>query len=150
MKEWPRLSESLTHERSPVVCQACGEVEQPLAAWQEHDANDKPEPIAVVLCAACSGKLIEPHPRLYRRLERNEPFPGTMTICLDCPARDGVRCKSPLSLANGGPGLPFPMPDSTAFVDGVRGGRRFGRVMRMWSKEVATCKGKTDGKGSEK
>lgn len=143
-KPWPRLSADLTHERSPIVCQACGEVRRPdrLQRWQEHDEADKPEAIIVVLCSGCAGRLIDPHPRLYRQLERNEPFPGAMKICLDCKLRDGTRCTSPRTLANGGPGLPFPGPDGHAFVDGVRGGRRTGWTVRIWSKETATCKGK--------
>jgi hypothetical protein len=47
-------------------------------AWVEHDGDDQPEPIVVMLCTDCSDRLIEPYPRLYRRLARNEPCAGIM------------------------------------------------------------------------
>lgn len=76
-------------------------------AWQEHDEDDQPEPIVVMLCTDCSERLIGPHPRLYRRLARNEPCAGIMDLCLECAFRAGVRCTSPEARINGGPGLEF-------------------------------------------
>ncbi len=73
--------------------------------WQEHDGRDEPEPIAVMLCTACSARLIEPHPRMYNRITRRAPFPGIMDLCIDCRSRTGVTCTHPDRLANGGPGL---------------------------------------------
>ena len=58
--------------------------------WQEHDGRDEPEPIAVMLCTACSARLIEPHPRMYNRIARRAPFPGIMDLCIDCRSRTGV------------------------------------------------------------
>ena len=73
--------------------------------WQEHDGRDEPEPIAVMLCTACSNRLIDPHPRVYVRISRRAPFPGIMDLCIDCRYRAGVTCTHPDRLANGGPGL---------------------------------------------
>lgn len=143
-KEWPRLSETLTGPRSPIQCQGCGATStRKLARWQEHDQADQREPIIVVLCEPCSSKLIEPHPRLYRHLDWNEPFPGAMLICWDCTQREGVTCTSPLLLRNGGPGLPLPAPDTVCFIDGVRNGRRFGERRQAWSKPTEECVGRT-------
>lgn len=138
--EWPRLSETLTGPKSPIHCQSCGLVStRDLSRWQEHDQADQREPIVVVLCERCSTKLIEPHQRLYRRLPRNEPFPGSMRLCIDCGRREGVTCMSDLLRRNGGPGLPMPAPDATAFVDGVRNGRRYGARTQVWSRETTQC-----------
>jgi len=83
---------------------------RPLRAWQEHDDEDRPETIAVVLCRACSSRLINPHPRLYQELALNQPFAGVMDLCVSCRFRDGVRCAHPDLKANGGPGLVIPSP----------------------------------------
>jgi hypothetical protein len=56
-------------------CASCRETTR-LSRWMEHDFRDQPEPRCVVLCWLCSNKLIEPHPRLYKKLADNEPFPG--------------------------------------------------------------------------
>jgi len=90
--------------------------ERGVHVWQERDDADQPEPIAVLLCPPCSARLIEPHPRLYYGLPFNEPFAGTMGLCVPCRFRDGVRCTHPDLRANGGPGLiiqadtPIPAP----------------------------------------
>ncbi len=73
--------------------------------WQEHDGRDEPESIAVMLCTACSERLIDLHPRVYVRISRRAPFPGIMDLCIDCRHRAGVTCIHPDRLANGGPGL---------------------------------------------
>lgn len=145
-RNWPRLSHSLPHRRHPNVCQSCGRTEPPLRRWREHDENDQPEPIVVVLCDPCAKCLIEPHPRLYGVMQFGEPLPGTMTICEDCVYRDGLACLHPLLKANGGPGLPLNFPPPTvAFVDGVdQKGRRFGRQMTMYRGPVH-CAGRSDG-----
>jgi hypothetical protein len=133
MTPWPRLSETLPHPRDLRCCQACGSdilaslipvdgpketapYTQPVVAvpgldiWQEHDEADQPEHIYVVLCDPCAARLIEPHPRLYRRLDRWEPAPGIMPACRDCVHRKGLACGNPLLKANGGPGLPINAP----------------------------------------
>ncbi len=83
---------------------------RPLRAWQEHDDEDRPEPIAVVLCRVCGRRLIGPHPRLYQELALNQPFAGVMELCVSCRFRNGVRCAHPDLKANGGPGLAIPSP----------------------------------------
>jgi hypothetical protein len=93
--------------------------------WQEHGDTDSPEPIVVMLCTTCSDRLIVPHPRLYRQLAPNEPFPGVMELCLGCRFRTGVRCTHPALKANGGPGLKIEIgPPDVAMVHGVRGGQK--------------------------
>lgn len=141
VRDWPRLSEDLGGPRSPLHCQSCGSLQSSPARWQEHDQDDQPGPIAVVLCEECSDELIEEHPRLYRRLERCEPFPGTMPICIDCELRQGVRCTSPSLRSNGGPGLSFPPPELAAHVDTVEGGRRVGRWLKTWGDFPGGCEG---------
>ncbi len=90
--------------------------ERGVHVWQECDDADRPEPIAVLLCPPCGTRLIEPHPRLYYVLPFNEPFAGTMGLCVPCRFRAGVRCTHPDLKANGGPGLtiqtdtPVPAP----------------------------------------
>lgn len=77
-KPMRRLSYDLTCEKHPFICQACGvEKVEPwppcslnapadsLVRWQEHDEDDVPEMIIVVLCHECSAILIEKHLRLY-------------------------------------------------------------------------------------
>jgi hypothetical protein len=116
----PRLSEMLTGPKSPTSCQSCGlqlliDDGDQFARWMEHDEQDRPEPIAVVLCKKCSDMLIEPHPRLYREMDEHEPLPGCMPICVNCPYRDGTRCTHPDLIANGGQGLKVTMPKPTTF-----------------------------------
>lgn len=71
--------------------------------WQENDEHDHPEPIIVELCDLCGKELIEKHPRLYRQLDRWEPWPGTMELCRTCIHRDGARCR--MAKFNGGTGV---------------------------------------------
>jgi hypothetical protein len=137
----PRLSRDLFYPAD--VCQHCGNGQLfndrsdtaffadasvgELARWQEHDELDQREPILIVLCERCADQLIEPHPRLYRRLRPNEPFPGAMPLCRDCVHRHEVRCEHPNAKANGGAGveLIFPKP-TVAFIDGTRNGKKAG------------------------
>jgi hypothetical protein len=107
-RQKPGLSETLRGPKLPRACQHCGGgyargAESLLRRWRECDEWDRPTATIVILCRSCSDELIEAHPRLYIELDPNEPCPGAMEICLDCPMRDGIRCTSPLSLANGGP-----------------------------------------------
>jgi hypothetical protein len=133
-EHWPRLSTSLPHERHPFMCQACGftpqtilETSEPetvgFRRWREHDQQDRPQDIIVVLCKKCSDMIIEPHERLYHRLSMWEPAPGAMTVCVDCTFRQGLHCSHPDLKENGGEGLilKFPRP-SHGFVDSGKGG----------------------------
>ena len=124
--KWPKLSEDLTGERSPGLCQCCGATDE-LQCWMESDESDQPTETMLVLCGHCSGVLIEPHPRLYVCLPYNAPRPGAMRCCTDCTLRRGLECKHPLLKTNGGEGLPirFSKPQVT-FVDGKRNGKNFG------------------------
>lgn len=110
-------------------------------AWQEHDDQDQPSSIAIMLCTDCSGRLIEPHPRLYRRLGRNEPFPGIMLPCIECAFRAGVRCTHPEARVNGGPGLQLDQdpPMSTHVRFGVGRG---GACSTVYPNPVRSCSGR--------
>jgi len=105
MKNWPKLSETLPHS-TPGQCQRC-ESSSELTYWQECDENDRPEIVFVVLCKACADAIIEPHPRLYKEQLASSILPGAMPICIDCKARDGMACRSPIAKFNGGDGLKF-------------------------------------------
>ena len=136
----PRLSIDLILKPHPFRCQSCG-VESlfNFTRWQEHDENDKPEPIVVVLCVPCSKRLIEPHPRLYRELQRHEPFPGTLDLCIQCRHRDGTRCTSPDLLANGGNGVILtikkPVMAHLKMAKPARSGWH-----KMWTESASDCK----------
>jgi len=138
----PRLSETSSWIAWPQVCRRCGAAVE-LSVWQEHDDQDRRELIFVVLCRRCAERVIEPHPRLYRELDQNEPAPGVMAICGQCRHQVAGRCRSPKAAANGGPGLRFPGPDSSGFLDGVNKatGRRWGRPFRSWNREPVQCEG---------
>ena len=114
---WPRLTETLTGPKHPHACQSCTLAWRNgdgISYWLEHDESDQPEYRVVAACARCADELIEPHPRLYRRLARYEPMSGVMELCVDCVHRDGVRCACPAAKVNGGPGInvTFPKPES--------------------------------------
>jgi hypothetical protein len=139
---WPRLTESLPH-RSAVACHRCGQVlpgKYDLHWWQEHDDRDRPEPRYVLLCNPCADKIIEPHPRLYRRTERNEPCPGVMLQCVCCKHLDGLRCRHPQMRANGGPGVAFAGPDGFVRIQRAGPGGRGRRceTLRTWN-DVPVC-----------
>lgn len=156
---WPRLSQTLAYKPHDYLldpgelrCQRCGHHgtldRDPegngtrLYAWQEHDALDRPEPLAIVLCTRCSDDCIEPHPRLYRRLERNEPYPGLLAICDGCAWREHGACTHPRAQANGGAGvaLTIELPQSMHVLThgGPRGGRR-GYWTKVWPKPAEAC-----------
>ena len=105
----------------PKKCAACGcwDREKLLSLWQEHDREDKPETRYVLLCDACSRKLIEPHVRLYAEIDNKSPAPGAMEICADCRFRDGLWCAKAKS--NGGEGVTITAAKpSRGFIDGAR------------------------------
>jgi hypothetical protein len=109
----PKLSETLTHADHPEVCRACGALAEPggpgadgwtpLTRWRECDDFDRPTRTVVVLCKACAGKIVEPHPRLYIEIPWLAPYPGTVPLCVPCPHRNGTHC--PMAAFNGGPGV---------------------------------------------
>lgn len=103
---WRKLSEDAGHPKTPLACQCCGQ-DFDVELWIECDEADRETTVAITVCDCCARKHINPHPRLYRVLEHNRPFPGAMNVCIECPHRDGMRCASPLLKANGGPGLPI-------------------------------------------
>jgi hypothetical protein len=110
-------------------------------AWQEHDEDDQPEPIIVMLCTDCSDRLVGPHPRLYSRLTRNEPCAGIMPLCLECAFRAGVRCTNPEAGMNGGPGLEFdhdpPLSGHISYGIG-----RGGAFYTIYPNPVRACSGR--------
>jgi hypothetical protein len=69
--------------------------------------GDQPLRVFVVLCKRCADRIIEPHPRLYREQLPHTPMPGAMPICVDCPCRAALDCKSPVAKFNGGSGLEY-------------------------------------------
>lgn len=142
---WPKLSETLPHERKPNTCQACGEVDGDVKLWLEHDEADRPTRTLVVLCDSCSKALIEPHPRLYHGLPSNKPVPGAMPhLCYDCKHRNGLDCRHPKLKANGGPGLNIAVAEPMrGFWDGRgKGGRRTGGMMEIWPSRAQRCEGR--------
>jgi hypothetical protein len=111
-RERPGLSDTLPHRALGLRgCWSCGQLAalDDLQRWIESDPWDRRDvgtlsPI-IVLCAACSKRHIEPHPRLYAPLGPREPRPGAVPLCVGCLHHDGVRCASPRARVNGGPGL---------------------------------------------
>jgi len=133
----PALSTDLTGPRHPERCQSCGGAQE-LRRWLEHDEQDRPTPVVVVLCRACADRLIEPHPRLYRGLHVWEPHPGSLPLCVDCRHRDGTRCQ--LARLNGGAGvsLRFPRPDMIHVQRSVNGRRQCGHQV-AYRGPVSAC-----------
>lgn len=148
-ERWPKLSETMICERHPEKCQSCGarvsEESDTLVRWIECDADDRPTRTIIVLCRDCSKRIIEPHPRLYRDVERFKPVPGCMALCSSCRFREQLRCTHPDLVANGGQGLriKFPSP-STMFVDGTRGGRRSGWTVQHYKHAPTACRGRVE------
>jgi hypothetical protein len=126
VKNWPRLSETLTHARAPELCQSCGQrvmQHRGLERWLECDDQDRPTNTVVILCARCSKNIIEPHPRLYRQLLDGEPFPGVMPVCNGCRFTESLKCTCPAAKINGGEGLFFLPPPSRVHLNaGKRSG----------------------------
>lgn len=150
MPKFPKLSQTLTNPAGPRSCMNCG-ANGFCLIWREHDDLDQPTETLISLCEDC-GKIIEPHPRLYARLDVYQPIPGTMDICKDCIHRDGLICQNPLQKRLGGSGLPvqFPKP-SVMFIDGKTGGKRWGRQEQVFRPGEITCQGReTAGVGQDK
>lgn len=101
--KWGKLSADLTGPVDPACCQSCGDKSYSL--WREHGDRDQPTNTYLWLCVRCSNQLIEPHARLYSRVDENDPRPGAMRICSDCGARDRLNCTSPDLQSKGGPGV---------------------------------------------
>lgn len=118
-----------------------------LAAWQEHDDQDRPTGAFVWLCRRCSDRLIEPHPLLYKPIQRHAPFPGVMPICGDCPSLVEGVCASPLAKRHGGPGIEISGEQpAVAHFDGTRNGRRMGWTEFFWRTPRTGCSGKDAGR----
>jgi hypothetical protein len=139
----------LPGEKHPRVCQKCGGSNRPdagnglmrlsLDRWQECDHNDHREARVIVLCNKCSAAIIEPHPRLYHRLQPNDPFPGCMDLCVDCKLRSGVSCTAPEAKANGGPGVMITIQKPFgAMVDG----KNYRGPMTLWPAPATACRQK--------
>lgn len=120
-RQMPGLSETLDGPKHPARCQGCA-AHRALGAilehWREHDAWDKPTTVTVTLCRRCSDRMIDPHPRLYSKLEQFRPTPGLMELCELCTRRDGITCTSKLRKSAGGPGLEvkYPRPSFSGFI----------------------------------
>ncbi len=123
----PRLSETLSGTRHRDYCQCCGkhnhDLESDLTMWQEHDNNDKPEHIFLMLCEHCnapSGKrtkstLIEAHPRLYGAVHEHAWYPGIMHLCTNCQFHHELSCTHPDQKSRGGNGLEITGPEPFVF-----------------------------------
>ena len=148
MSQWPKLSDTLHPVHKLSACQMCA---SPLASadrWMEHDDSDQPTGIVILLCEECADLIIEDHPRLYRNMHRHEPHPGSMPTCDLCRFRTGLNCLHPNLKGNGGPGLELKFPQPTvAFIDGERGGVRFGSQQVFYSGAVV-CKAKENQNGN--
>jgi len=138
----PRLSEDLPGPRHPQLCQACGAgPERELQRWMEHDEQDRPERVLVVLCPPCARRIIEPHPRLYELLDVFRPWPGAMDLCCDCRHRDGLQCRHPDLKANGGPGLELKFP--TPISGHIKRGKPYrSGFQTVWTGPVRECVGR--------
>ena len=146
--EWPRLSKTLRGPVAPDYCQSCArhvnDCAKDLRRWIEHnqfpkDSWDRDNPTVLVLCDACSEKIIEPHPRLYTDMKQHWPNPGSMVMCIDCRHRVGLTCLQ--SKAGGGPGLElkFAKPYPVNFDGTTKGGRRTGWTEVVYPRPVESC-----------
>lgn len=160
----PRLSQELPFPPELNRCQRCGFVAQQLGnldrgalvpdqtadgqvvavleRWQEHDERDQPEGRVIVLCSPCSKRIVDAHPRLYRRLDFGEPFPGAHALCIGCVHRatsEGLACR--LATINGGEGLKLGGPQQVRYHACGRGagGRRTGWWGVHWAGRVERC-----------
>jgi hypothetical protein len=138
MNEQTERLTNLAGPKHPHQCQACGG--EGRLRWQECDHRDQPELRLVVLCQACSDKLVEPHPRLYNLIHQNAPWPGCMDLCLNCAYREGISCQHPQAKANGGEGVSITVTKpARMFVDGVRAGKRFGYHQEIYGAPPVSC-----------
>jgi len=141
-----RLSQELSGQRDLNHCHACdmlGEIDciksDSLERWLEHDDTDRPTATVVILCGDCSDRLIEPHPRLYRRMMLYEPHPGCMPLCRPCQHREGISCTHEDLKANGGQGLglTYPTPGEAIVCSRGKGCRH----MVIYEGPVSDCAG---------
>ena len=117
---WPRLSGTPPkHEFNRWTCLVCGDGHdapgnEDMQLWIECDDHDQPTLTVIALCPNCAGRLIEPHPRLYIRMQRHQPIPGVMECCQGCRFQLEMSCTNPSAKFNGGPGLlvRYPQPSS--------------------------------------
>lgn len=142
----PGLSVTLTFPRRLDTCQSCGtianELTDPLLKWNECDEYDKPTAVIVVLCGDCSKRLIDPHPRLYRPIDKWQPWPGGMDLCVGCKHLEALACKSPLLKANGGPGLALHPGASISAHLNYGGGR--GEFKKYYKGPPTACDGREE------
>lgn len=146
---WPRLSETLPHQRHPWCCQCCGinllyMPNPPHELHRECDDHDQPTRRVIALCKRCADRLIEPHPRLYQRVPENKPAPGAMPhLCVGCRWRVELDCTHPALKANGGPGLNITVAEpALGFWDGRgKDGRRTGGIYERWPAPASACAG---------
>jgi hypothetical protein len=142
-----RLSETLLH-MAPGECGVCKRTASDpdvkrMELWQEHDHNDKPEQRFVWLCDTCAGHIIDPHPRLYARLDPNAPAPGAMEICRKCVHRRGWKCTQ--TKASGGPGIVVNATKGmTVHIDGTKNGKRFGFWHTTFPAPPSGCTGRKE------
>lgn len=136
-KGWPRLSETLQPITDLGTCQACGAQCGIATRWEEHDDQDQPAKVLVLLCQRCGDAMIDAHPRLYRKLHHHEPWPGAMPTCIGCPWHQGAACDHPDQLTKGGTGLMLRMPPPmVCHVKADRASRS--GFMKVWMGPV-TC-----------
>lgn len=135
IRQQPGLSVTLPYPRLLAACQSCGVRAEfaDLRKWQECDAFDQETPVVVVLCEKCEKRLITPHPRLYKSIQKNAPWPGAMEICIACRHQRDLDCDSPRRAKNGGPGVPLhQVPPIVAMV--CPGG-----MMKLYNHPPAKC-----------
>lgn len=154
----PGLSAALTGPRDRQHCQSCsGEGllhafemisardadKLALLLWMECDEWDRDQPVFVVLCAPCSKRLVNPHPRLYKPVDPWTPALGILGICEGCTHYAALTCRSPLARYNGGPGLDFEFPKPTHMhVQRMCNGRRVGEWRQEFHGPVTRCSGR--------
>lgn len=143
--DWPRLTETLDHPH-PTMCGHYGHDVMPHVRelWQEHSRLDEPEPRYLVLCPDCAKEIIDPHPRLYRRLHNLAPAPGAMALCAECKHRKRWTCTNRDAKAHGGPGIRIRAPKPTIMhLDGTdSAGRRRGWTSYIYPSEPTACSGR--------
>lgn len=142
--DMPALSIELTSYDELDRCQACGRRDRGVDRWleaDEHDGDQSP-PVVVILCKACGDRLVEPHPRLYAKLDEWHPLPGSMPICQDCLHHVGTSCLNLQAQMNGGPGLNliFPRPDRVHVLRRGKGQRS--GYETIWRGPVVGCDGR--------
>lgn len=140
-ERFSRLTIELKGPDRPETCRCCGDVDAGL--WQEHGDHDETEHRYLWLCEKCSDRIVEPHPRLYSKIDDNAPAPGGMRICANCKHRSpGGRCVQ--AKANGGPGITITATTGFhGFIDGRdKNGRRWGRPFTSYPAPPSACTGK--------